>query len=115
MNRRKIMNKSELVSKVAESADLTKVAAEKALKSVLDAISQALANDETVTLIGFGSFSVTTRAARTGRNPQTGKEIQIAEKKVVKFNVGKNLKESVCAKPKAGCGCGCKTGKAKKK
>jgi len=109
------MNKSELVSKVAESADLTKVAAEKALKSVLDTISQALANDETVTLIGFGSFSVTTRAARTGRNPQTGKEIKIAEKKVVKFNVGKNLKESVCVKAKAGCGCGCKTGQAKKK
>jgi len=109
------MNKSELISKVAESADLTKVAAEKALKSVLDTISQALANEETVTLIGFGSFSVTTRAARTGRNPQTGKEINIAEKKVVKFNVGKNLKESVCVKAKAGCGCGCKTGKAKKK
>jgi DNA-binding protein HU-beta len=109
------MNKSELVSQVAESTGLTKVAAEKALKSVLEVIAKALANDETVTLIGFGSFSVTTRAARTGRNPQTGKEIQIAEKKVVKFNVGKNLKESVCAKPKAGCGCGCKTGKAKKK
>jgi len=76
------MNKSELVSKVAESADLTKVVAEKAMKSVLDAIAKALANDETVTLIGFGSFSVSTRAARTGRNPQTGKEIQIAEKKV---------------------------------
>ena len=80
---------------------------------MLDAIAKALANDEAVTLIGFGSFSVTTRAARTGRNPQTGKEIQIAEKKVVKFNVGKNLKESVCVlKTKAGCGC--KTGKAKK-
>ena len=109
------MNKSELVSKVAESAGLTKVAAEKTLKSVLDVIGKALANDETVTLIGFGSFSVTTRAARTGRNPQTGKEIKIAEKKVVKFSAGKNLKESVDVKPKAGCGCGCKTGKAKKK
>ena len=109
------MNKSELVSKVAESAGLTKVAAEKTLKSVLEVISQALANDESVALIGFGSFSVTTRAARTGRNPQTGKEIKIAEKKVVKFNVGKNLKESVCAKPKVGCGCGCKTDKLKKK
>jgi len=107
------MNKSELVSKVAESAGLTKVAAEKTLKSVLEVIAKALANDETVTLIGFGSFSVTTRAARTGRNPQTGKEIKIAEKKVVKFNVGKNLKESVCVKAKAGCGC--KTGQAKKK
>ena len=109
------MNKSELVGQVAESAGLTKVEAEKALKSVLDVIAKALANEESVTLIGFGSFSVTTRAARTGRNPQTGKEIKIAEKKVVKFSAGKNLKESVDVKPKAACGCGCKTGKAKKK
>ncbi len=109
------MNKAELVSKVAESAGLTKVAADKTLKSVLDVITKALANDESITLIGFGSFSVATRAARTGRNPQTGKEIKIAERKVVKFNVGKNLKESVCVKPKAGCGCACKTVKAKKK
>ncbi len=109
------MNKAELVSKVAESAGLTKVAAEKTLKSVLDVIAKALANDEGVTLIGFGSFSVATRAARIGRNPQTGKEIKIAERKVVKFNVGKNLKESVCVKPKAGCGCACKAVKAKKK
>jgi DNA-binding protein HU-beta len=111
------MNKSELVSKVAESTGVSKVAAEKTLKSVLDVIANALANDESVTLIGFGSFSVATRAARIGRNPQTGKEIKIAEKKVVKFNVGKNLKDSVCikTKAKAGCGCGCKTPKAKKK
>ncbi len=109
------MNKSELVSKVAESAGLTKVATEKALKSVLDVIGKALANDESVTLIGFGSFSVTTRAARTGRNPQTGKEIKIAEKKVVKFNVGKTLKESVCIKMKAGCGCKTAKPMAKKK
>ncbi|MBU0663082.1 MAG: HU family DNA-binding protein [Proteobacteria bacterium] len=107
------MNKSELVSKVAESAGLTKVAAEKALKSVLDVIAKALANDESVTLVGFGSFSVTTRAARTVRNPQTGKEMKIAEKKVVKFKVGKTLKDSVCIKQVAGCGC--KTAKAKKK
>lgn len=109
------MNKSELVSNIAESAGLTKVEAEKVLKSMMDSISKSLAMDETVTLIGFGSFSVTRRAARTGRNPQTGKEIQIAEKKVVKFNPGKKLKESVCEEPKKGCGCGYKTGKAKKK
>jgi len=109
------MNKSELVSNVAESAGITKAEAENVLKSVLDSIAKSLANDETVTLIGFGSFSVTKRAARTGRNPQTGKEIQIAEKKVVKFNPGKKLKESVCEEPKKGCGGGCKTGKAKKK
>ncbi|MBV5340623.1 MAG: HU family DNA-binding protein [Deltaproteobacteria bacterium] len=110
------MNKADLVSQIAESAGLTKIEAEKSLKSMLETIVTALANEETVTFVGFGSFSVTTRAARTGRNPQTGKEIQIAEKKVVKFNVGKNLKESLCEiKTKAGCGCGSKTSKAKKK
>ena len=70
---------------------------------------------ESITLIGFGSFSVATRAARTGHNPQTGKEIKIAEKKVVKFKVGKTLKESACIKEKVGCGCGCKTAEVKKK
>jgi len=109
------MNKTELVNNVAESAGLTKVEAEKVVKSVLNSIAKALANNESVTLIGFGSFSVSTRAARTGRNPQTGKEIQIAEKKVVKFRPGKKLTDSICIKEKAGCGCGCKTGKAKKK
>ncbi len=111
------MNKAELVSKVAESAGLTKIEAEKALKSFLEAIAKSLTQEETVTLVGFGSFSVTTRAARTGRNPRTGKEIQIAEKKAVKFNVGKNLKESVCGlKKKDGCGCASKkAGKPKKK
>lgn len=109
------MNKTELVNNVAESAGITKVEAEKVVKSVLDSIAQTLANNESVTLIGFGSFSVSTRAARTGRNPQTGKEIQIAEKKVVKFRPGKKLTDSICIKEKAGCGCGCKVGKAKKK
>ena len=105
------MNKTELVSKIAEASDLTKVAAEKTLNSVLDVIATALANDESISLIGFGSFSVVKRAARVGRNPQTGKEIKIAEKKVVKFKVGKKLKDSVCikVKVKAGCGCGCKS------
>ena len=105
------MNKSELVSKVAESANITKVEAEKTLKSVLDVITKTLASDESVTLVGFGTFSVTTRSARTVRNPQTGKEMKVAEKKVVKFKVGKTLKESVCVKEKVGCGCGCKTDK----
>jgi len=109
------MNKAELVSQVAESAGLTKIEAEKTLKSLLEGIATALANEETVTFVGFGSFSVTTRAARTGRNPQTGKEIQIAEKKVVKFNVGKNLKEAIAEKPKTDCGCKCKSDKGKKK
>ncbi len=99
------MNKLELISKVAESANITKVAAEKTLKSVLDVIVKTLANDESITLVGFGSFSVTTRASRNFRNPQTGKEMKVAEKKVVRFKVGKTLKDSVCVKEKAGCGC----------
>jgi DNA-binding protein HU-beta len=107
------MNKTELVNNVAESAGITKVEAEKVVKSVLESIAKALANNDSVTLIGFGSFSVSTRAARTGRNPQTGKEIQIAEKKVVKFRPGKKLTDSICIKEKAGSGC--KTPKAKKK
>ena len=90
------MNKSELVSKVAESANITKEEAGKTLKSVLDVIAKALANDESITLVGFGTFSVSTRASRTVRNPQTGKEMKVAEKKVVKFKVSKTLKESVC-------------------
>ena len=101
------MNKSELVSKVAESANITKVEAEKTLKSALDVIAKTLANDENITL-GFGSFSVTTRSARTVRNPQTGKEMKVAEKKVVRFKAGKTLKDSVCVKEKVGSGC--KTG-----
>jgi DNA-binding protein HU-beta len=109
------MNKTELINNVAEAAGLTKIEAEKVVKSALDSIAKTLANNESVTLIGFGSFSVSTRAARTGRNPQTGKEIQIAEKKVVKFRPGKKLTDSICIKEKAGCGCGCKTAKAKKK
>jgi DNA-binding protein HU-beta len=109
------MNKAELVNNIAESAGITKVEANNVVKSALDSIAKALANSESVTLIGFGSFSVSTRAARTGRNPQTGKEIKIAEKKVVKFRPGKKLTDSICIKEKAGCGCGCKAGKAKKK
>jgi DNA-binding protein HU-beta len=107
------MNKAELVSKIAEASDLTKAAAEKTLNCTLDVIAKALANDENISLIGFGSFSVAQRAARTGRNPQTGKEIKIAEKKVVKFKPGQKLKDSVCVKVKAkgDCGCGCKTTK----
>lgn len=109
------MNKSELVSKIAESADIPKTTAEKALKSTLETIAKALENDESVTFIGFGSFSVTTRAARTGHNPQTGKEIKIAEKKVVKFRAGKKLKDAIYVKPKTADGCASKTCKTKKK
>ncbi|MCK9293731.1 MAG: HU family DNA-binding protein [Desulfobulbaceae bacterium] len=88
------MNKGELVEKVAKSCGLSKAAAEKALDSVLAAISDAVAADDKVTLIGFGTFSVTERAAREGRNPQTGKKIKIAAKKVVKFKAGSKLADA---------------------
>ncbi|MBA3006412.1 MAG: HU family DNA-binding protein [Proteobacteria bacterium] len=75
-----------------------------------------MANDESVTLVGFGSFSVAMRAAPTVRNSQTGKEVKVVEKKVVKFKVGKTLKDSVCVKTaKTGCGCGCYKPMVKKK
>lgn len=109
------MNKYELICRIAESSGITKVAAEKTLNSTLDAITNALTKDEVVSLVGFGAFSVANRAARIARNPHTGEEIPIAEKKVVKFKVGKKLKDSVCIKGKAKTGCGCKASKAKGK
>ena len=89
------MNKGELVGKIAEKADLSKSQAQEALNAALDAIGDALKNDEKVTLIGFGTFSLNHRAAREGRNPQTGKTIQIAAKNLVKFKPGKELADSV--------------------
>ncbi len=89
------MNKQELVAAIAAGSGLTKVDSEKALSTTIEAITGALAKGESIQLIGFGTFSITDRAARTGRNPQTGKEIQIAAKKVVKFKTGKALDEAV--------------------
>ncbi len=89
------MNKSELVSAIAEASGLTKADSEKALNATTEAIKSALAKGESIQLIGFGTFSISERSARTGRNPQTGKEIQIAAKKVAKFKAGKALDESV--------------------
>ena len=89
------MNKQELVSAVAEEAGITKADAEKAINAFVKTTKQTLANKESIQLIGFGTFSVTERSARTGRNPQTGKEIQIAAKNVAKFKVGKALDESI--------------------
>ncbi|MEL6658814.1 MAG: HU family DNA-binding protein [Bacteroidota bacterium] len=89
------MNKGDLVSKIADSAGITKGQAEDALNAVLDGITDALKNDDTVTLIGFGSFSVSHRAARAGRNPQTGATIQIAAKNLAKFKAGKKLTEAL--------------------
>jgi DNA-binding protein HU-beta len=88
------MNKGDLVEKVSKECDLSKAAAEKALNSVLGAITDAMAAGDKVTLIGFGTFSVSKRAAREGRNPQTGKAMKIPAKKVVKFKPGSKLAEA---------------------
>ncbi len=89
------MNKTELTDAVAEAAGLTKADAAKALDAVLSSISGTLASGEQVSLIGFGTFLVRDRAARTGRNPQTGAEIKIAAAKVPAFKPGKALKDAV--------------------
>lgn len=89
------MNKTELISKVSETTGLTKKDAGKAVEATLDAISQALASNDKVQLIGFGNFEVRERAARKGRNPQTGIEIDIPASKVPAFKPGKVLKDSV--------------------
>ena len=89
------MNKAELVDAIASETKLTKVDSKKALDAFVSATSAALKKGERVALVGFGSFSVVGRSARTGRNPQTGKEIKIAAKKVVKFAPGAELKAQV--------------------
>lgn len=94
------MTKAELIDAVAKSAALTKASAEKAVGGVISAITDALKKGDRVTLVGFGSFEVSTRKARTGRNPQTGKEIKIAAAKVPKFRPGKALKDAVASKKK---------------
>jgi DNA-binding protein HU-beta len=85
------MNKSELVSAVAQKSELTKVDAKKALDAVLEAIGEELKNDGKVVLVGFGTFSVTERSARKGINPRTKAPIDIPAKKVVKFKAGSEL------------------------
>ena len=85
------MNKGDLISKIADDAGLTKVQASAALDAVVDGVTSTLAKGDKLTLVGFGTFSVTHRAARKGRNPQTGAEINIAAKNVVKFKPGKEL------------------------
>ncbi len=89
------MNKQELIENIAESADITKAAAGRALDSVIDSISDSLKKGDPVVLVGFGTFSVRARAARTGRNPQTGEEIQISAANVPAFKPGKALKDAV--------------------
>ena len=85
------MNKGDLINKVAESAGLTKAQATSAVNAVLDSVAESLVSGDKVTLIGFGTFSVSKREARTGRNPQTGKSIKIDAKTSVKFKAGKEL------------------------
>lgn len=89
------MNKSEMIQAVAEKANLSKTQAAEAVDAVMDVIREALAKDDTVTLIGFGTFSVRERAGRTGRNPRTGEEISIPASKVPGFKPGKALKDAV--------------------
>lgn len=89
------MNKSELIDAIADSADISKAAAGRAVDAVVESVTDALKKGDQVTLIGFGTFSVKERAARTGRNPQTGAEIQIAAAKIPSFKAGKALKDAV--------------------
>lgn len=89
------MNKTELVESVAETADLSKAAAGKAVDAFIGAVTGALKNGDQVTIVGFGTFLVRERAARIGRNPQTGAEIQIKAAKVPAFKPGKALKDAV--------------------
>jgi DNA-binding protein HU-beta len=89
------MNKGDLINKVAEGAGITKAQASDALNAVIEGISGALKSGDKITLIGFGTFSVSQRDERTGRNPQTGASITIPAKKMVKFKPGKELSDSV--------------------
>lgn len=89
------MNKSELIDAIAAGADISKAAAGRALDSMLGAVTDALQKGEQVSLVGFGTFAVKERAARTGRNPQTGDTIQIKAAKVPGFKAGKALKDAV--------------------
>ena len=87
------MNKSELIEHIADHAEITKAAATRALESVVQAVTKTLKKGGTVALVGFGSFAVTKRAARAGRNPRTGAAIKIKAAKVPKFRPGKALKD----------------------
>ena len=91
------MNKSDLIDAIASKTGLTKVKSGEALDAFLEVVTDALKNNDSVSLIGFGVFKSLERAARTGRNPKTGAEIKIAAKKSVSFVAGKSLKDSVNA------------------
>ena len=89
------MTKAELVAKMAKDAKLSKAAAGRALNGAIEGITKALKKGDSVTLVGFGTFSISKRKARKGRNPQTGKEIKIAARKVAKFKAGSELRKTV--------------------
>jgi DNA-binding protein HU-beta len=89
------MNKAELIDAIAAESKLTKVDSKKALDAIINAVGGALKKGDRISLVGFGSFSVSERSARTGRNPQTGKAIQIKAKKVVRFKAGAELQNEV--------------------
>lgn len=91
------MNKTELVAAISEKTELTKKDSEKALKALIDVVAEELKKGEKVQLVGFGTFEASERAARTGKNPQTGAEIKIAACKAPKFKAGKALKDAVNA------------------
>jgi len=89
------MNKSELIDSIANSAELTKADASRALDAFITTVTSTLRNDDSITLVGFGTFKVSNRSARTGRNPRTGEPIQIPASNTVKFSTGKELKEAI--------------------
>ena len=89
------MNKSDLIEHIAQQADISKAGASRALEAAIDAITDALKNGDSVSLVGFGTFVATEREARTGRNPRTGVAIKIAKAKVPKFRPGKALKDAL--------------------
>ena len=89
------MNKTELITAIAESADISKKDSEKALKAFVDVVTEELKKGEKVQLVGFGTFEVSERAAREGRNPQTGKTMKIEDFKAPKFKAGKALKDAI--------------------
>lgn len=89
------MNKAELIDAIAEAADLSKASAQRALDATLDSITSAMQGGDQVTLVGFGTFSVRPRAARTGRNPRTGEAIEIKASNNPAFKAGKALKDAV--------------------
>lgn len=89
------MNKADLVVRIAKEVEITKRQAEKTLNVLMDSVQEALTKGDSVTLVGFGTFSVMSRAARKGRNPQTGREIFIPASKAPKFKAGKSLRESI--------------------